>query len=590
MTSQFTPPQRELEQRFKQATERAFGAAYAELDPLVRRSERADFQANLAMSLGKALKKPPREVAQTLIEKLAIDGVCSKVEIAGPGFINLTLDNAYLGRLLVALGGDERLGVPRVDVPDTVVVDYGGPNVAKEMHVGHLRPCVIGDCLVRVLDFLGHRVVRQNHIGDWGTPFGMLIEHLLDLGGADRAQQLSVGDLDVFYKAARKKFDTDPSFAERARQRVVALQGGDAPTLRLWRALVDASTVHFEKVFARLHVTITPADTRGESFYNALLPEIAADLEQRGVAVVEDGALCVFPDGFKNREGAPLPLIVRKSDGGFGYAATDLAALRFRAQELQGTRLLYVVGSPQAQHFAMVFTVARMAGYIGAGVRTEHVGFGSILGSDRKMLRSRSGENLRLIELLDEGREHALREVETREAERVKKGETPLAEQRQRELAESLALAAIKYADLSSDRIKDYIFDWTRMLAPEGNTGPYLQYAQARRRSLLRKLEPGEQVVPDSIVIQHDRERALALSLLGFGEAVQTVAAGLEPHKLCSFLYEVASTFSAFWVDCPVLKAETPSARASRVALSDLTGRVLAQGMSLLGIEAPERM
>jgi arginyl-tRNA synthetase len=330
-------------------------------------------------------------------------------------------------------------------------------------------------------------------------------------------------------------------------------------------------------------VTMTPKDTRGESFYNAFLPEIAQDLEQRGVAEIGDGALCVFPAGFKNREGSPLPVIVRKSDGGFGYAATDLAALRYRAQELHGSRLLYVVGSPQAQHFAMVFAVARLAGYVAESVRTEHVGFGSILGSDRKMMKTRSGETLRLIELLDEGRERAIAELDKRGVD--------LSSEAKAELADALSLAAIKYADLSSDRIKDYVFDWDRMLAPEGNTGPYLQYAQARRRSLLRKLPVGESVDPSAIRIQHDRERALALLLTGFGEAVDAVVTTLEPHKLCSYLYELASAFASFWVECPVLKDDVPAdVRASRVALTDLTGRVLEQGMSLLGIQAPQRM
>jgi arginyl-tRNA synthetase len=583
MTDAVKSPLQELAERFRQAVSRAFGPEHTSVDPLVRRSDRADFQANLAMSLGKSLKRPPRDVAQALVQALEVDDICDKVEIAGPGFINLTLKNAYFDQLLAATLQDARLGVATTKQPDTVIVDYGGPNVAKEMHVGHLRPCVIGDCLVRVLEFLGHHVIRQNHIGDWGTPFGMLIEHLLDLGGADQATELSVGELDAFYKAARKKFDGDPTFAERARQRVVLLQGGDAATLALWRTLVDASTAYFEKVFARLGVTMTATDTRGESFYNPFLPEIAADLEQRGIAQIGDGALCVFPEGFKNREGAPLPVIVRKSDGGFGYAATDLAALRYRAQQLHGTRILYVVGSPQAQHFAMVFAVARMAGYVPASVRTEHVGFGSILGSDRKMMKTRSGETLRLIELLDEGRERALAELEKREV--------ALTPEAKLMLAQSLSLAAIKYADLSSDRIKDYVFDWDRMLAPEGNTGPYLQYAQARRRSLLRKLAVGEAVDGNAIRIQHDRERALALLLTGFGEAVESVVVALEPHKLCSFLYELASAFASFWVECPVLKDDVPAdVRASRIALTDLTGRVLVQGMSLLGVDAPERM
>jgi arginyl-tRNA synthetase len=583
MTSAIKPPLEELAERFKGAVAQAFGTEHAEIDPLVRRSERADFQANLAMSLGKTLKQPPRQVAERLLAALDVTDVADKVEIAGPGFINLTLKNDYLSTLLGAIARDARLGVKQSAKPETVVIDYGGPNVAKEMHVGHLRPCVIGDCLVRVLEFAGHRVIRQNHIGDWGTPFGMLIEHLLDLGGAGNAAELSVGELDVFYKAARKKFDGDPSFAERARQRVVLLQGGDPATLELWRTLVDASKLHFEKVFARLGVTMTPADTRGESFYNPFLPEIAADLEQRGVAKIDNGALCVFPPGAKNREGDALPVIVRKSDGGFGYAATDLAALRYRARELHGDRILYVVGSPQAQHFAMVFAVARMAGYVGEAVRTEHVGFGSILGSDRKMMKTRSGDTLRLIELLDEGREQALKELERRNVE--------LADGAKIEVADALSLAAIKYADLSSDRIKDYVFEWERMLAAEGNTGPYLQYAQARRRSLMRKLAAGESIDPGAIRIQHEREHALALLLTGFGDAVSAVATELEPHKLCSYLHELASAFASFWADCPVLKEGVPAdVRASRIALSDLTGRVLEQGMTLLGIRPLERM
>ncbi len=582
MTVAQKPPLAELEQRLRAAAKLAFGEEYAQLDPLVRRSDRADFQANLAMSLAKRLGRPPREVAQALVATLSVADLCDAVEIAGPGFINLTLKNQYLSELLTLALRDPRLGVGCVTKPDTVVIDYVGPNVAKEMHVGHIRPCVIGDCLARVLEFLGHKLVRQNHIGDWGTPFGMLIEHLLDLGGAEKAAELSVGQLDAFYKAARAKFDSEPTFAERSRQRVVALQAGDTATLQLWGSLVEASKKHFEKVFVRLAITMKPSDARGESFYNPYLAEIAKDLEERGVAQLGDGALCVFPAGFQNREGDPLPFIVRKKDGGFGYAATDLAALRYRAKELGGTRLLYVVGSPQAQHFSMLFAVGRLAGYVGAEVQTEHVGFGSILGEDRKMMKTRSGETVRLVELLDEGQERALATIEERGVE--------LSVDAKRELARAISLGAIKYTDLSSDRIKDYVFDWQRMLAPEGNTGPYLQYAYVRIRSIFRKLAEGEVVNPAAIRIQHDRERALALSLIGFEGAVQAVAHSLEPHKLCSYLYELASAFSAFWVACPVLQAETAEIRGSRLALSDLTGRVLGQGLELLGIQTPDRM
>jgi len=582
MTDPGKTPLLELEQRFREATLRAFGEAHSQLDPQVRRSDRADFQANLAMSLSKSLKKPPREVAQALIDALSVADICQAVEIAGPGFINLTLKNEYLDSVLSATIEDPRLGVSRVQTPDTVVIDYGGPNVAKEMHVGHLRSCVIGDCLARVLDFLGHRVQRQNHIGDWGTPFGMLIEHLMDLGGADQAAELSVGELNAFYKAARRKFDSDPSFAERSRNRVVSLQSGDSATLDAWRALVDSSKLHFEKVFGRLQVTLTPADIRGESFYNPYLAEIAEDLQKRELATLGDGALCVFPAGFKNREGEPLPLIVRKKDGGFGYAATDLAALRYRAGQLAGTRLLYVVGSPQAQHFSMLFAVGRLAGYVPDGARTEHVGFGSVLGEDKKMLKTRSGDTPRLIELLDEGQERALSAITERGVD--------LSDDVKQRLAVAISLGAIKYSDLANDRIKDYVFDWNRMLAAEGNTGPYLQYAYVRIRSIFRKLAAGESVDTKAIRIQHEREHALALSLIGFEAAVQAVATGLEPHKLCSYLHDLASAFSAFWVACPVLQAETAETRASRLALADVTGKVLGQGLHLLGIQAPDRM
>jgi arginyl-tRNA synthetase len=582
MSAAYVAPQAELERRIREATRKAFGPEQASVDPQLKRSDRADFQANLAMSLGKALKRPPREVAQALLAELAVGDLCERVEVAGPGFINLTLKNSVLDRALCAAHSDPRLGVGTTLAPDTVVLDYGGPNVAKEMHVGHLRSNIIGDCLARVLEFAGHRVIRQNHLGDWGTPFGMLIEHLIDAGGVERAAELSVGDLDAFYKAARSKFDADEGFAERARQRVVLLQSGDEATLAWWRALVDASTAHFQKVFERLGVTLTPADIRGESCYNAVLPEIARDLQERGIAVEEGGALCVFVPGFRNRDGAPLPLIVRKNDGGFGYAATDLAALRFRVRELGGTRMLYVVGAPQAQHFAMVFAAARLAGYVPDRARTEHVGFGSILGEDRKMFRTRSGESLRLSALLDEGEERAAAALAERGAD--------LPPELAQRLAASISLGAIKYADLSSDRIKDYVFDWQRMLAFEGNTGPYLQYAHARIRSIFRKLDACEQIDEASMRIEHDCERALALALLGFEGAVQSVEASLEPHRLCGYLHDLASAFSAFYVACPVLQAESPEQRASRLILSELTARVLARGLDLLGIEAPERM
>lgn len=571
-----------LSERIREAVRAAFGEEHAGVDPLVRRSDRADYQANLAMGLAKVLKQPPRAVAEEIVKKLELSDVCERVELAGPGFINMTLSRAFLERELAALDRDPRLGVPRASAPETVVIDYSAPNVAKEMHVGHLRSNIIGDALARVLEFVGHRVLRQNHIGDWGTPFGMLIEHLIDQSDASGSH--SIGELNAFYRAARAKFEQDPAFAERARQRVVLLQRGDERTLELWRELVAASTAYFTAIYERLGISLKPEHVRGESFYNPMLPEIADELERRGIAKISDGALCVFPPGFTNREGEPLPLIVRKNDGGFGYAATDLAAIRYRTGELGATRILYVVGAPQQQHFAMVFEVAKMAGWLRPPARAEHVAFGSILGPDKKMFKTRSGENVRLSELLDEALERADRAiVERRQGEELDPDERA-------KLAAQIGMGALKYVDLSSDRNKDYVFDWDRMLAFEGNTGPYLQYAHARIRSILRKAEEQGAAPGSAISVEAKRERELALELLAFGSVVEQVADSLLPHKLCSYLYELATAFTAFYEECPVLKAETPELRASRLALSELTRRVLALGLSLLGIEAPERM
>ena len=575
-------PELLLRTRLASALGRAFGAEYQDIDPLLRRSDRAHYQVNVAMSLGKALRRPPREVAQALLAELDLSDLCAVggVEVAGPGFINLTLNDEALSAALSELLVAKNLGVPPADVVDVCVIDYGSPNIAKEMHVGHLRSSIIGDTLCRVLELRGHTVIRQNHIGDWGTPFGMLIEQLVDLQ-QEGAASLDPSELGDFYRAARVKFDTDPGFADRARARVVSLQAGDAATLVLWQQFVDSSKRYMAAVFERLGVRLVDADVRGESFFNAKLPEISADLQARGIAVVDDGALCVFPPGFSGREGEPLPLIVRKKDGGYGYGATDLAALRFRHEQLGGTRLLYVVGSPQQQHLAMVFEVAKMAGWLAPPVRAEHVAFGSVLGDDRKMLKSRSGENIKLIELLDEAVERAAAAVLERNPE--------LAEDERATVARQVGIGAVKYADLSSDRIKDYVFDWKRMVAFEGNTGGYLQYAHARIQSIIRKAESDGGASAGKLLIAAPAERALALELLSFGRALSEVESSLEPHKLCGYLYGLAQSFSTFFQECPVLKSE-PAERASRLALCTLTARTLSTGLELLGIEAPQRM
>jgi arginyl-tRNA synthetase len=572
-----------LSRAFQHAISAAFGEEHGGADPSLRVSQHADYQANAAMALAKKVKKPPREVAQAILDKLDLKGICDKVEIAGPGFINLTLSDDFLTREARSAAADEHLGAGRVDSPETVVVDYSSPNVAKEMHVGHLRSTIIGDCLARVLDALGHKVIRQNHVGDWGTQFGMLIEHLIDLGEDDPSRELGVRDLNAFYQQARKKFDSDESFADRSRRRVVELQAGDEQTLALWRKLFDQSAKYFATVYSALGVKLTREDIAGESFYNSMLAPTLAELEDKGLAKLSDGALCVFPQGFTGRDGAPLPLIARKQDGGYGYATTDLAAIRYRLRTLGATRLLYVVGAPQNQHLTMVFQAAREAGWLKPPARAEHVAFGSVLGSDKKMLKTREGDAIKLVSLLEEGVERAGAKV-------LEKNPDMPAEDRA-VLSRAIGIGAIKYADLASDRIKDYVFDWERMLAFEGNTAAYVMYACARSNSIFRKgqVEQGS-IGPGDIQVKAPAEHALALALLRFGAAVRTVEATLQPHHLCGYLYEVAGLFATFYQECPVLKAPTDEARRSRLSLCDLTARALSRGLELLGIDVPERM
>ncbi|MEV1061447.1 arginine--tRNA ligase [Micromonospora chalcea] len=559
----------------------AFAAvAGVPVDPAVRRSQHADFQSDAALGLARRLSRPPREIAAEVRERAALADVCASVEVSGPGFLNLTVADHALGGLVSALAVDPRLGVPPVAEPETVVVDYSAPNVAKEMHVGHLRSTVIGDAAARTLEWLGHRVLRANHLGDWGTPFGMLIEHLLDLGEAGAAQELSMGDLDGFYKAARAKFDDDEAFRERSRRRVVALQGGDPATLRLWRLLVTQSESYFLTVYDLLDVTLTGDDFQGESSYHDQLAPTVEELDRLGLLRRSEGADCVFPPGSVGRDGEPLPLIVRKSDGGFGYPATDLAALRHRTGTLGATRLLYVVGLPQRRHFEMVFAVGAQAGWLTAPVRAEHVGFGSILGPDGRMLRSRAGGSVKLVGLLTEAVERATALARERNPE--------LGEAEAAEVGRAVGIGAIKYADLSGDRHKDYVLDWERMLSLDGNTAPYLQYAYSRVRSIFRRA--GAAARPDAEVsLAEPAERALAMELVGFAAVVEEVAGSLEFHRLTAYLHRLAVAFSAFYERCPVLRAEGPL-RESRLVLCELTGRVLRQGLDLLGIRTPERL
>ena len=560
--------------------QRAFDALSPGADPVLRTSERSDYQVNGVMALAKRLARPPREVADEIVGHLYLDGVAT-LEVAGPGFLNITLSPQLLATQLSALLDDERLGVEKAPTMKTVVIDYSAPNVAKEMHVGHLRSTVIGDALARMYRFAGHRVIARNHVGDWGTPFGMLIEHLLDLGEDAAVASLSIGDLDGFYRSARVKFDADEAFRDRSRARVVALQSGDDETRRLWRILVDQSVQYFDEVYAKLDITLSAADVVGESHYNDLLDDVVADLDTLGLLVESDGAQCVFPPGFDNRDGEPLPLIVKKRDEGYGYAASDLAALRDRVGTLHADEMLYVVGTPQAQHFAMVFAVARLAGWLPESVRCEHVAFGNVLGPDRKMFKTRSGETIKLVDLIEEAIERADASLQLRSS--------GLDELERTHLATQIARAAIKYADLSTERQHDYVFDLDRMIAFEGDTGPYLQYAHARVRSIFRRV--GSPWSPGTVTfaLDADQERALALGLLAFPEAFTMSFQALQPHRLCVYLFDLAQRFTAFYDACPVLASEGPL-RDERLALCDLTARTLNLGLSVLGIDAPEQM
>ena len=560
----------------------AFDTVSPGADPVLRPSDRADFQANGALALGKQLSRPPRDVAEQVVGAADLEGVCSVVEVSGPGFINLTLSDDFITSKVAEVSADPRLGVATVS-PQIVLVDYSSPNVAKEMHVGHLRTTVIGDALARVLAFQGHTVLRENHIGDWGTPFGMLIEHLLDVDGAADAESFSVRDLNEFYASARVKFDSDPEFAERSRRRVVLLQSGDPETMRLWHIFVAESMRHAREVYTMLGVLLTEEDTVGESFYNPMLGVVVEELTDKGLLVEDGGALCVFPEGFANRQGDPLPLIVRKSDGGYGYPATDLASVRDRTGRLGAQRLIYVVGAEQSLHLRMVFAVSALAGYLRDVSDASHVAFGLVLGADGKKLASRGGGSERLIDLLSEGIERAAAAMKDRD-----RG-NDLSPDQQAAVARALGIGAIKYADLSTEPMRDYVFDWDRMLAFEGDTGPYLQYAHARIRSIFRRAEADPPPAGTLPRLDEAAERALALHLLRFGEAVESMGANLSPPKLCTYLFDLATVFTTFYESCRVLVADE-EVRASRLGLCDLTARVLEQGLSLLGIEAPSQM
>jgi arginyl-tRNA synthetase len=579
-----------LTPKVQSAIATALGDDFREVDPVLRPSQFADVQVNAALALAKRVGAPPREVAAKIVDALDVDGVCEKVEVSGPGFVNLTFSSAWLASLLADVDADDRLGVP-LEAPENIPIDYSAPNVAKEMHVGHLRTTIVGDSLARTLEHLGHHVIRQNHIGDWGTPFGMLIEHLLEVGEGSPEAELLVSDPNAFYQAARTKFDTaekaEPrgsagDFDVRSRARVVKLQAGDLETLEHWHELVGMSKVYFNKVYSTLGVTLTDDDLAGESTYNDELKAICDELESKGLATVSDGALCVFLEGYTGREGKPVPLIIRKSDGGYNYGTTDLATIRYRVSKLGAHRVLYVIGAPQSLHLNMVWDTARKAGWLPEDVTPVHVQIGNVLGEDRKILRTRSGASLRLMALLDEAVDKARALIDANRPD--------LDEAARATIARQVGIGAVKYADLSVAHDSEYVFDLDRMVSLTGNTGPYLQYVVARIRSIFRQVGTDPATQHGGIVLGEPQERALALHLLGFADVVTEVGAVYEPHRLCGYLFELAQAFSAFYENCPVLKAELDEVRESRLTLCALVFRVMTTGLGLLGLEAPEQM
>ncbi len=540
-------------------------------------------------SLAGILKKAPQEIAKQISELVASDLQSFAIVSSMSGFVNITAKPEWLSKRLSILLADPRLGVS-VDEKKTFAVDYSAPNVAKEMHVGHLRSTVIGDTIVRMLEFKGHTVIRENHVGDWGTPFGMLIEHLLDLGEDRAANELGVGDLDSFYKQARSKFVSDEEFANRSRSRVVLLQGGDAETLRLWRILVDESMRYFNEVYSMLGVMLTDDDIRGESSYQELLPEVVERLRESGDLEESDGADVVFPGGWVNRDGEPLPMIIRKADGGYNYSTSDLACIIDRVERLGCDGFLYVVGTPQKQHFEMVFQVAKKAGFMSHNHQAVHVNFGSVLDTDGKVLKSREGEVIKLHDLLEEAIRRAEQSIDDKNPDLLGK--------EREEVARAVGIGAVKYADLSTERTKDYVFDWEKMLSFEGNTAPYLQYAYARISSIFRKWGGDreslttnfESLMESELSTLRGEEILLSRRLVEFPSILDDSVSTFSPHKLCKHLHSIASSFASFYENCAILKEDNEIISQRRLALCEVTSRELKLGLEMMGINVPERM
>jgi len=540
-----------------------------------------DYQANGIMGVAKSLKMNPRELAQKVVDGLDLSDIAEKVEIAGPGFINIFLKNAWLGKELMALRQSERLDVPNVVAPETVVVDYSSPNLAKEMHVGHLRSTVIGDAVVRTLEFLGHRVVRQNHVGDWGTQFGMLLAYMERLRSENAEISMALSDLETFYRAAKGCFDEDEAFANRARELVVALQSGDKDCLALWDEFIDISLTHCEETYKMLGVSLERQHVMPESAYNDDLQNVVNELQEQGLLKEDQGAQCVFLEEFANKEGEITPIIVQKTGGGFLYSTTDLAAVRFRQHTLEADRVLYFVDARQSLHFQQIFTLSRKAGFVKPETQLEHMPFGTVMGSDGKPFKTRSGGVAKLSSLLEEAQERAYQLVSSKNPD--------MNEEELRNISRVVGIASVKYADLSKNRTSDYVFNWDTMLSFEGNTAPYLLYAYSRVASIVKRSEMDIESLTGEIQVEASQERALAMKLCQFEEAIQQVANDGMPHFLCAYLYELAGTFMTFYEACPILNAEE-DVKNSRLQLALNTASTLQLGLSLLGIETLERM
>jgi arginyl-tRNA synthetase len=584
-----TPTLAQLQHQFRQALGQAFGPDLADTDPLLSpasKPEFGDYQANCAMGLAKRLKQKPRDIAQQIVEHLELGEMCETPTIAGPGFINLRLQPTYIATQLQQRQADPHLGIPPVAQPQQIVVDFSSPNIAKEMHVGHLRSTIIGDSIARVLEFQGHQVLRLNHVGDWGTQFGMLITYLQEAypEALTQPDALDLGDLVTFYKQAKQRFDQNPAFQEAARQQVVALQGGDEESRQAWQLLCDQSRREFQVIYDRLHINL---QERGESFYNPFLAQVVEDLQTIGLLEQNDGAQCVFLEGYNNKEGKPLPLIVQKSDGGYNYATTDLASLRYRITQDQAQRIIYVTDAGQANHFAQFFQVARRAGWVPETVALVHVPFGLVQGEDGKRLKTRSGDTVRLRDLLDEAVDYARQDIQQRLADDQRQETAEFIDQ----VAQTVGISAVKYADLSQHRTTNYRFSYGKMLALQGNTAPYMLYAYVRIRGISRKGQIDFDDLSRDLAIDltEETELVLAKHLLELETVIAEVAQDLLPNRLCQYLFELSQKFNQFYDRCQVLKAEEPQ-RTSRLILCDLTARTLKLGLSLLGISVLERM